>query len=49
MKKWNTIKAINTLHILNANITNPILFETYIRKPELLEYHEQNQKFLEPI
>jgi hypothetical protein len=49
MKKWNTLKTINTLYVLNENITNPTLFETYIRKPELLEYHEQIEKFLESI
>jgi hypothetical protein len=49
MKKWNTIRAINTFHVLNRNITNPTLFEVYIKKPELLEYHEQIEKFLEPM
>jgi hypothetical protein len=49
MKKWNTSRTVNTLHVINANITNPVLFETYIKRPELLEYQEQIEKFLEPI
>jgi hypothetical protein len=49
MKKWNTIKTIDTLRVLHANIENPILFETYVKTPALLEHHEQIEKFLQPI
>jgi hypothetical protein len=33
MKKWNTIRMINILRILSADIKNPILLEAYIRNP----------------
>jgi hypothetical protein len=37
------------LRVLNANFTTNTLFEAYIKNPNLLEYHEQITKFLEPI
>jgi hypothetical protein len=49
MKEWNTMRCINVLRVVNANITNITLFEAYIKNPNLLEYHEQILKFLEPI
>jgi hypothetical protein len=49
MKEWNTTNCINILRILNTNITNITLLEAYIKNPNLLEYHEQITKFLEPI
>jgi hypothetical protein len=49
MKEWNTMRCINVLRVLNANITNSTLFEAYIKNPNLLEYLEQITKFLEPI
>jgi hypothetical protein len=48
-KEWNTMRCINVLRVLNANITNNTLFEAYIKNPNLLEHHEQIMKFLEPI
>jgi hypothetical protein len=49
MKKWETLKTIDTLRVLNANINDPLLFETYIKTPEFLGHYEQIEKFLQPI
>jgi hypothetical protein len=49
MKKWETIRAIGTFRVLHANIENPTLFEEYNKKPALLEYHEQIEKFLQHV
>jgi hypothetical protein len=45
MKKWDIIRTINILQVLNANIQDPVLNEIFIKTPSMIENYEQIEDF----